>query len=181
MTKVITLTLISIAFLWIFTLAFAQEAQPLAPVPSPAPVNYTLPYPGILPDHPLFVFKVIRDKILMYLISNPLRKTEFFILMGDKRLNMSLFLMDKQKTELAVDTAQEAQIYLEKAYDALLKIETNTTSEKNNIKDRFEKSLNKHIEMTEAIRSRTQGETSEQITAVLEKLRQLKDKFSRNK
>lgn len=101
--------------------------------------------------------------------------------MGDKRLNMSLFLMDKQKTELAVDTAQEAQIYLEKAYDALLKIETNTTSEKNNIKDRFEKSLNKHIEMTEAIRSRTQGETSEQITAVLEKLRQLKDKFSRNK
>ena len=42
-------------------------------------VKYELPYPGILPDNPLYFLKQIRDWIMERLITDPLKKIEFYM------------------------------------------------------------------------------------------------------
>ncbi|HSW97310.1 MAG TPA: hypothetical protein VLF89_05800, partial [Candidatus Saccharimonadales bacterium] len=34
-------------------------------------IQYDLPYPGLLPDNPLYSLKVLRDKIVEFFISDP--------------------------------------------------------------------------------------------------------------
>ena len=82
---------------------FAVSAKPVvthAPIPTPTPaaIDYTLPYPGILPDNPLYFLKDLRDKIIEFLISDPVNKAEFYILQADKKLNMGITLSGMGKT-----------------------------------------------------------------------------------
>src|SRR5690348_4919601 len=57
-----------------------------------ADINYTLPYAGLLPDNPLYIFKAIPDKIVSILISDPKNKAEFDLLQADKRLSAAFAL-----------------------------------------------------------------------------------------
>lgn len=85
-------------------------------------INYALPYPGILPDHLLYPLKVLRDRILELLIRDPLRKLDFYLLMADKRLNMGIFLQEKDKPELAETTVSKGEKYFLKGVDQLEKV-----------------------------------------------------------
>ena len=38
---------------------------------TPTPVDYNLPYPGILPDHPLYPLQKIRDWLLVTFTRDP--------------------------------------------------------------------------------------------------------------
>ncbi len=78
-------------------------------------VEYELPWPGILPDHPLYRLKMLRDRIWGFLIRDPLRKSQWCLLMADKRIWASQMLMEKGKFNLAVTTATKAEKYLERA------------------------------------------------------------------
>lgn len=73
-------------------------ALTLSPLPTPARVEYTLPFPGILPTHPLYVFKNLRDRIIEFLIIDPINKAEFYVLQADKKLNMGVTLNSMGKT-----------------------------------------------------------------------------------
>lgn len=75
--------------------------------------NYQFPYPGILPDHPLYPLKVIRDKIYDFFITGSLKKAEFKLLMADKRFYMAVMLMEKGKPALAEKTVSKASKYYE--------------------------------------------------------------------
>lgn len=97
---------------------FAQED--LSPTAVPITVTkppYELPYPGLLPDSPLYVLKVARDKIVSFLITDPLEKARFDIAVSDKRLNSALYLLKegKGKEELALSTISKGENYLEEA------------------------------------------------------------------
>lgn len=94
-----------------FNISFAQEISP-TPIPQ---VNYELPYPGLLPDSPLYFLRVIRDKTVGFLISDPLKKAEFNLLQADKRLNAGIYLFNKGKTSLALSTVSKAENYFEQA------------------------------------------------------------------
>src|SRR3989344_3906165 len=63
--------------------------------------NYVLPYPGMLPDSPLYKIKVLRDKVTAYLISDPQKKAEFYLLQTDKQMGMILPLINKKNIPLA--------------------------------------------------------------------------------
>lgn len=76
---------------------------------SPAIIKYNLPFPGILPDQPLYKLKVLRDKISLILISNPLKKIEFYLLQADKGILATAILVDKNKIDLAEQTALKAE------------------------------------------------------------------------
>lgn len=80
-------------------------------------VEYTLPYPGILPDNPLYFLKAARDRIVGLLISDPLKKAEFNLLAADKRLNSGIFLFKKGKDKysLAISTVSKGENYFEEA------------------------------------------------------------------
>lgn len=172
---------ISFVFLGMFTWVFAQETVPLTPTPSPSPIEYVLPYPGILPDHPLYFLKQLRDKILGIFITKPVRKIEFYILNADKRLNMATALLDKKKESLALKTAQESAGFLAKAEVKLFEIPAGSDLALNSVKDRFGKSLAKHIEILNADNKRISSDNVQGFTKVIEELERLQQDFNRRK
>lgn len=114
----------SFVFLFLASLSFAYEEKSPNPTPTPTPpkkIDYSLPYPGILPDHPLYFLKEIRDRILETFISDPLKKAEFYLLMADKRLNNGLFLLEKGKIDLAEKNLVQSEKYLDQALNTVQK------------------------------------------------------------
>lgn len=87
--------------LFAFVLAPKIFAASPTPIPQPTPIMYVLPYPGILPTHPLYILKSLRDKIIEFLITDPLNKAEFHILQADKKLNMGITLKESKKDQEA--------------------------------------------------------------------------------
>lgn len=108
-TIIVSLVVLSV-FLITGHPAIAQKQTP-EPTTSakPAVVQYDLAYPGILPDHPLYKLKVLRDKISEALISDPLKKIEFYLLQADKGILATAILVDKNKIELAQQTVLKAE------------------------------------------------------------------------
>ena len=100
---------------------FAQTPLPSITIPAPTMIKteYVLPYPGILPDHPLYIFKRIRDRMLDFLIVDPLRKAEFYILQADKRLGMGVALFDKNNDDVARATIAQGEDYFSQAVTVL--------------------------------------------------------------
>lgn len=77
--------------------------------------EYNLAYPGILPDNPLYFLKAIRDRIIGFLMNDPIKKTEFNLLTSDKRIYAAWYLVEKGKDELAVTTLSKSNNYFHNA------------------------------------------------------------------
>lgn len=123
-------------------------------VTAPSPVQekkqeYLLPFPGILPDHPLYFFKQVRDGILDRLIVDPLRKAEFHILQADKRLNMGLVLLEQKKETLAETTISKGEKYMERAARGLSAFKSTGRPVPASIIDKLTRSMEKHVEVLE--------------------------------
>lgn len=88
--------------------SLAVSLPVVAPTPVPVMVEYVLPYPGMLPDNPLYFLKNVRDQIIELLISDPVRKAEFYLLQADKKLSMGITLSDKGKSEEAKEILVQA-------------------------------------------------------------------------
>jgi len=74
--------------------------------------DYTLAWPGILPDNRLlYKLKVLRNKIIERIIISPVKKVEFDLLMADKTIYASKLLVDKGEIALAKDTALKGENY----------------------------------------------------------------------
>lgn len=82
---------------------------------SKSEVNYELPYPGLLPDNPLYFLRAVRDRVVSFLIADPKKKAEFNLLQADKRLNAGIYLFDKNKVDLSISTISKAENYFEEA------------------------------------------------------------------
>lgn len=73
--------------------------------------EYTLSWPGMLPDNQLYKTKVLRNKIIEKLIISPVQKVEFDLLMADKTINASKLLLDKGEIALANETVLKGENY----------------------------------------------------------------------
>lgn len=108
--------LLSFAIIFLFTFsvlpiktAFAEESTPSAEPASVKIIKYDLAYPGMLPDNPLYKLKVLRDKIISSMISDPNKKIDFYLTQVDKGILASAMLIDKNNVELAETTALKAE------------------------------------------------------------------------
>jgi len=82
----------------------------------PVEIDYVFPYPGrISPDNPFWPLKAFRDRMWLFLTSNPGKKAELKLLFADKRVAMSKALFEKDKSEIAFSTLTKAEKYLEEA------------------------------------------------------------------
>jgi hypothetical protein len=100
----------------------ATSSSSAQPTPSQlVNVNYDLPYPGLLPDNPLYVLKVMRDGIVGFFISDPMEKSKFDLLQADKRLNAGVYLSQEQKVNegLVVSTISKGENYFQEAIGQL--------------------------------------------------------------
>jgi hypothetical protein len=110
-------------FFLIIPSAFAEEELRIDVVATPSmppEVNYTLPYPGILPDNPLYPLKAARDRVISFFISDPIKKADFDLLQADKRIQAGVLLLrkDNPDTALAITTISKGQNYFEEAVHA---------------------------------------------------------------
>ncbi len=81
----------------------------VTPTPTAPPkVEYDLPYPGILPTHPLYFMKNFRDRIIEMLITDPVSKAEFYLLQSDKKVGMGLMLKSAKDAKAAQTAFTEA-------------------------------------------------------------------------
>lgn len=70
-----------------------------------------MPYPGILPDHPLYALKVARDRALDYTTRDPVKKARLYLLFSDKRVAMAEALIEKGKIKPAISTLSKGEKY----------------------------------------------------------------------
>ncbi len=90
----------------------------IATTSAPQSINYELPYPGILPDNPLYFFKAARDKLVSILITDPVKKAQFDLLTSDKRVASVQTLVNRSKDDLALSTLSKSNNYLDAAIGA---------------------------------------------------------------
>lgn len=85
-------------------------------------VEYYLPYPGVLPDSPLYKVKAARDKVKLWLTFNEEKKVEYELLLADKRINAGVALIDGGKAALGVSTVTKGEKYLTSAVNRAEKL-----------------------------------------------------------
>lgn len=93
--------------------------------PTPSAVNYTMPYPGVLPDSPLWFLKAARDRVLLWLTFDSLAKSERLLLYADKRIEAAKVLVEGGKPTLGVTTAIKGEKYLYEAASELVTAKKN--------------------------------------------------------
>lgn len=122
-------------------------------------VVYQLPYPGILPDHPLYSLKVARDKVQDFLTRDNLKKAQLYLLYSDKRLAMAQALEKKGKITLALSTLSKGEKYFLKIPPLLRQAKEQGTSPSAELVDRMKISNEKHQEVLgELLQDIPQGE-----------------------
>ena len=143
--KNIFLTIVLLFCLILFTLVvFAQATDTLTHVLE-TQEDYQLAYPGLLPDNPLYTIKVIRDRIIEFLIADPLKASEFYLLASDKRLSAGISLLKKQssKEQLAYSTISKTENYFEKTIQKAKEAKTQGKDITNHARN-LKRSLQKH-------------------------------------
>lgn len=81
-------------------------------------IDYQLASPGsVLPDHPLWKLKALRDRIWALLLTDGHKKSELNLLFADKRVASSQILFEKRDYELAMSTLTKAEKYFRKAVE----------------------------------------------------------------
>jgi hypothetical protein len=114
MKSVINVLLVGIAIvtmLSVTAVVSAQKDAQEATETAKATSDYVLPYPGILPGHPLYPIKMARDQFLGWLITDPLKKAEYNLLMADKRLNSGYYLIQYGKQKDGIVTISKGEKY----------------------------------------------------------------------
>lgn len=130
-------------------------------------IVYQLPYPGILPDHPLYVLKVTRDRIQAFLTRDNLKKAQLYLLYSDKRLAMAQDLEKKGKTSLAISTLSKGEKYFLKIPELLIQAKQQGTSPSAELIETIKVSNQKHKEVIgEMLQNMPQG-SQEELNEVL--------------
>lgn len=130
-------------FCFLFTVYINSTAQSLI-IPKKEKVVYQLPYPGILPDHPLYFVKLARDRLLIFFTRDPIKKAENYLLLSDKRVAMSEELVKKNKYQLAVSTFSKGEKYFLKAVSVLKEAKKQGVSPTPEFKERLKSANKKH-------------------------------------
>lgn len=144
--------------------ALAQEVS-LTPTPTPTPVKYDLAFPGMLPDHPLYKLKVLRDKVTLFLTRDPMKKAQYHLLLADKRIHMAAMLVDKGKIDLAKETALKG----ENEYTLLVFLFKDEVKKPNkDLFERLEKASLKHQEVLRQMGSKVDAKNQKDFATVIE-------------
>ena len=119
----------------------------IQPVVTNMTVEYVLPYPGILPTHPLYFLKMMRDQIVEALISDPVKRADFYITQADKKLSMALALSDAKKSKEMLRAIDDALTLRQKSIKQLEELRGANQEIPGYISDQLTRSLSKHLEV----------------------------------
>lgn len=132
-------------------------------------VEYVLPYPGILPDNPLYVLKTFRDKILEIVIGDPIKKAEFYLLQSDKHLNAAVLLLVKDKSDLAAMELVKSDEQLQKSLTKLNELVESNRDWPGEVSEKMTKAIAKRRELFNTWMNITQGLMKEKAESLATK------------
>lgn len=173
--------ILSIAFIILFGVfsvsrVLGQEVIPTA-TPS-AKQEYHLPYPGILPDSPLWKLKALRDVISGMLIADPLKKAEFNLLQADKRLSAGIYLSAKGKNELALSTISKGENYFDSALERAI-VAKAQGRETLSLLEKMKEAGKKHEEVIDGIRGGATGDFKTRAEKELERVKDFRRRVNK--
>lgn len=122
-------------------------------------VLYYLPYPGILPDHPIYWMKMFRDRVVEILTTKTDKRVDLWVLYADKRLGAAKVLIEGNKIDLGVLTALKSTGYLSKAVYRVEEIK-NQGIEVGNLANKMERETLKHAQVLDELARRTEGDAA---------------------
>ncbi len=114
-------------------------------------VIYELPFPGILPDNPLYPVKMVRDRLLDLITRDNIKKAELYFLYSDKRAAMAISLTNIGKAKLAISTLTKGEKYSEKIPNLLKNAKEQGVTPSENLLYKLKLSNDKHREIIETI------------------------------
>jgi hypothetical protein len=128
-------------------------------------IEYYLPYPGLLPDSPLYKVKALRDRIALLLTWNEESKARRELLYSDKRINAAMFLVEGGKNSLGVTTATKAEKYLESAVGRAVRQAQSGRDVKSLLTD-LSKACAKHLEVLQGLKEKVGMDEQKALTLV---------------
>jgi hypothetical protein len=162
--------LIPIVFIFILlfvppTIYFLDYSQTIDQIQEK--ISYHLPYPGILPDHPLYFIKGIRDQLLQFKTRENIKKAELYLLLSDKRVSMSIELSKKGKDKLAITTFSNAEKYFSYIPDLIINSKKQGVGPQSDFLNTLKLSSDKHREVAETLMKELPQGSSESINQIL--------------
>lgn len=167
------LLIVFLLFLFVRTPIFAADKvatdpSQLEPTPTQGPVNYEMPYPGVLPDNPLYILKAIRDRVVSQLINDPIKKAEFSILTSDKRMMAGILLIQKNNDAIGMSTITKGNNYFHQALSDIKKAKGNGREVKPFL-EKMKASAQKHEEVLTGLKSQIDKQYKKELDAEIAK------------
>lgn len=154
----------------------AGEPTTLVATPAAQMVQYYLPYPGILPDNPLYKLKAARDIVSLWLTFNPTAKAQKELLYADKRIGAALALVEGGRSTLGASTASKAEKYLDQAGTWAIQDEKLGHDDKSFLTT-LQTAAAKHLEILNTLESRVSGDDSQALAKVVVDTQLLQEKL----
>lgn len=120
-------------------------------------VEYNLPYPGVLPDSPLYILKVFRDNLVTQFMFDQKQKAFYQLFLSDKRLAAAQALMVNKKTDIAVSTVVKGEEYYRQAVDLAIKVRDQGLTEKLAV------SAQKHEDVISDLETKVSGSANDKL------------------
>jgi hypothetical protein len=155
----------------------ATAPEPVTGMPveadsTPVPTEeYVLPYPGILQDNPLYFLKTVRDRIMEWMIADPLRKIDFYVLQSDKNLNAGLLLNLANKKVLVPGVLTQSYMDIEKAVSLAATVKNSGGEIPSGQLDHILRSLKKHQEVFTNLNAESLVTKAKSLEETISKLR----------
>src|SRR3990167_7791207 len=130
-----------------------QRTPELESTPS---TEYILPYPGMLPDNPIYKLKTARDRLLIMFISSPANRADKYISLADRLFVEALKVAEKDKISLAVHTAFKAEHQMTLAVSSIVNIDS--PEQFKEIKEKTLLASQKHRELLAGIADRVKSD-----------------------
>lgn len=166
--KNILLLILTLPLLFRVSVYAVTPTPKATPIPSPTPIEYVMPYPGLLPTHPLYFLKALRDRIIELLISDRVRKAEFYILQADKKLGMAIVLSEQGKSSDAKRSFTDSLSHRTQAVTELEDSKKNGDTTLGFILEKLTRSMLKHREVLIS-----RGETTLELDALFTRVETL--------
>lgn len=157
--KKLAIFVLFLVFLTFPNFAFAEKVSgSSSPTPSPT-IDYGLPYPGILPGSPIYPVKVLRDRLVEFFISDPLKRGEFYLLQADKHISAAQVLASQSSKNFSVaeTTVSKGENYMELSLSQLPTIKALQLDD-TNLLHRIITALKKHQEVIKGLEKDAPGE-----------------------
>lgn len=157
--------LILLGVVFIFPLVYSDDSQVIV---AGQGVVYDLPYPGILPDNPLYSIKAFRDKLQEFFTRDNLKKADLYLHLSDKRAAMAQLLSKKGKHQLAITTLSKGEKYFLKIPQLLIDSKKQGVRPSDELVLQLKQANAKHKEVVEKIMKEVPQGNTEAVAAILQ-------------